>query len=1078
MFSLPIKITVQDGDKTWELEYDGQRMLSIGRSPECDIIIDADKASRHHAEVIGEAGRFTLIDSGSANGSCLNGVKVRCESLAPGDIIGIGQARITFGEESAVEAAVTETESAATVDTAQPASAYDSAPRAATAPVPVVGLRRRRSPVVPILSVLLPIVFLGGLSLLIWKLLDTPTTTTPAADPLDRAPVASAGSPTGAAGPDIPTPAGNTPSPTGDGGESDVQRLPVPEVAPGVLTAQEDFNGLMEEIRQGQLGWDVIARLDVFVRSNEGTPAAERASRWIPILAGIRVAVEGRQNQAADAVLDRLLGEGHYAEALASTRYLLQSARDEDTRGRWRRRLKDIDSRAASHLHQVERDLGELVRAGKVGEALRALVEQRLKFAGTSAYEELLPRYVTAGLEARRKELSRPRFDSAELARLSDRAATAFEECRFRDLVPIYYRILALNPPAAQRIDALEGLVDAFYLARMFENFLADVAGKPVEVSLSDQYQGRVVRADFRELEHEYDVAGHAIRDTRTWVKVPAVKKLALFGSVKLDRDARLGYALFCWHHGFEEGAQKAVVRLNKRKDSRELAAAILARHRGIPVPESGFVEYRGRLVTPGERDLDIAGRRKAKEEQIARLAELRKMKLARKVSVYIEYALNLRKQKRFEGAHKILTEIAARHDLRDTDGGAEARRLLEDPLLGHDVLVDRGPSANRLDIGIMGDGFPVNDDYQASFAVYANTCKNLLLTEEPYREYQSYLNFFTVLLGSRDTGLSTGADRGSVQKDTALGGKVEWSVITVDGSRVMAFLDRIEGRGSDHVAIVIGNDFADVATGGGGLACLSKAGLTPVGHELGHGIGGLHDEYDSPAGNDPDRKIVKKRGKNVPTRQNPPNLMEGSDRDDVLAHACWQHWIEAGEDAWWNGAPVAVFEGGGYSPFNIWRPQANCKMRSASVNFCVVCMEVMVKAIYRYVRPIDRVEPAEKEVVLEDGREQVFKVWPMKPETHFLEAEWTLLDLGANPRPAHDDPTKVDDERPGELYRRVGRMFDAEGRVVEVAQIRTKDLRGGRYRLRVKISDPTPWVIEDPEGLLDQKHEWIITVE
>ena len=73
---------------------------------------------------------------------------------------------------------------------------------------------------------------------------------------------------------------------------------------------------------------------------------------------------------------------------------------------------------------------------------------------------------------------------------------------------------------------------------------------------------------------------------------------------------------------------------------------------------------------------------------------------------------------------------------------------------------------------------------------------------------------------------------------------------------------------------------------------------------------------------------------------------------------------------------------------------------------------------------------------------------------------------------------TGVDkDKREGELYRRVGRTYDSNGRVIEVAELRASDLRAGRYRLKVEVWDPTPWVLNDPEGLLRDTREWEILV-
>ncbi|MEE8141607.1 MAG: M64 family metallopeptidase, partial [Planctomycetota bacterium] len=663
---------------------------------------------------------------------------------------------------------------------------------------------------------------------------------------------------------------------------------------------------------------------------------------------------------------------------------------------------------------------------------------------------------------------------SEAVSRLQERTATAFSECRFRDLAPIYYSILGLRPDAEARLDALEGLVEARYLERLFEDFLEAVVVEPVQVSLSEHHLSKVVRATDKEVESELDIEGHPYSEIKPWNKISDVQKFALFQAVRLSKEGTLGLAFFAFHIGYEEGAHSALIRLHRNRDNRELVNSVLSRHLEVSVPERGFVVHRGRLMTPDAKVAVIARRKKAREEEKAAIQEMKRMKRSQKLASWIVFAQLKRQEGFFELAHTILNSVLRSHP--KTEEAADARRLMEDPVLAVTTLVNSGPSSNRLDFYFLGEGYPVKDEYQEQFLVHANTCMLLLLKEDPYREYQSYLNFFAVQLGSRDRDVDK--IPGNVKRDTPLDGKVEWDVFTVNRAKVMEILDRLGDGGADHQAIVIGNCFAGVATGGGGVSCLSKAGPTAVSHELGHSLASLRDEYDSTPGNDPQRPIPKKREANVPTSKRPPNLMAGSDRKDVLAQAFWQYWIRAGEKKWWNGMKVSVFEGGDHTPFNVWRPQQNCKMRSSASRFCVVCMEVMVKSIYKRVRPIDGVEPGEAEVVLEEGKERVFKVWPMKPESHTLTATWTLLDLGVGPAADPEGHTAVEDQQKGELYKRVYRTVDPEGRLVECAQLRAKDLREGRYRLRVEIHDPTPWVIRDPMSLLTETHEWTIKIQ
>ena len=69
----------------------------IGRDPECDVPLDHPSISRHHAEVIGEKGRFRVRDLGSTNGTFVNGEPLSGEhTLAVGDRLRVGPFELTF----------------------------------------------------------------------------------------------------------------------------------------------------------------------------------------------------------------------------------------------------------------------------------------------------------------------------------------------------------------------------------------------------------------------------------------------------------------------------------------------------------------------------------------------------------------------------------------------------------------------------------------------------------------------------------------------------------------------------------------------------------------------------------------------------------------------------------------------------------------------------------------------------------------------------------------------------------------------------------------------------------------------
>lgn len=66
-------------------------LVLIGRSPDCDLILDHPQVSRHHAELLRiDQVTFELRDLGSTNGTTVNGVPVRSIHVGDGDEIRLG----------------------------------------------------------------------------------------------------------------------------------------------------------------------------------------------------------------------------------------------------------------------------------------------------------------------------------------------------------------------------------------------------------------------------------------------------------------------------------------------------------------------------------------------------------------------------------------------------------------------------------------------------------------------------------------------------------------------------------------------------------------------------------------------------------------------------------------------------------------------------------------------------------------------------------------------------------------------------------------------------------------------------
>lgn len=85
------------------LIYGGRRLMvaprgaTIGRSRDCEIVIDDANVSRRHAELRPRGGAWVVSDLGSTNGTRLNGRPITGpEVVRPGDEIEVGASLITF----------------------------------------------------------------------------------------------------------------------------------------------------------------------------------------------------------------------------------------------------------------------------------------------------------------------------------------------------------------------------------------------------------------------------------------------------------------------------------------------------------------------------------------------------------------------------------------------------------------------------------------------------------------------------------------------------------------------------------------------------------------------------------------------------------------------------------------------------------------------------------------------------------------------------------------------------------------------------------------------------------------------
>jgi hypothetical protein len=74
----------------------GEDPVTIGRMPECEVVLNDQNVSRRHAEVRRQGGEFVVVDLGSTNGTKVNGSGVKERRLDDGDEITVGASTLRF----------------------------------------------------------------------------------------------------------------------------------------------------------------------------------------------------------------------------------------------------------------------------------------------------------------------------------------------------------------------------------------------------------------------------------------------------------------------------------------------------------------------------------------------------------------------------------------------------------------------------------------------------------------------------------------------------------------------------------------------------------------------------------------------------------------------------------------------------------------------------------------------------------------------------------------------------------------------------------------------------------------------
>ncbi|MFE1904216.1 M64 family metallopeptidase [Streptomyces gardneri] len=264
--------------------------------------------------------------------------------------------------------------------------------------------------------------------------------------------------------------------------------------------------------------------------------------------------------------------------------------------------------------------------------------------------------------------------------------------------------------------------------------------------------------------------------------------------------------------------------------------------------------------------------------------------------------------------------------------------------------MVDNGPTGDRLDIVVVGDGYTV--DELPRFHADAQQKWAELTAVEPYTTYRNLFNVWTVDAVSNQSGVS-GDPSADTVRDTALGSYF-WCdgierLLCVDQDKVDGYVAKAPeadlvlvlsnstkygGAGYNERSETLGYEGISTASAGN-----EKSGQVAI-HETGHSLGKLADEYfyaDYPG--------YERYEGPEPADSNITTFTA----DELAARgAKWHRWL--GEQSP-DGGTVGAYEGGGYYVAGLRRPTENSLMRTLGKPFNLPGAEAMIAGFYREAR-------------------------------------------------------------------------------------------------------------------------------
>lgn len=267
-----------------------------------------------------------------------------------------------------------------------------------------------------------------------------------------------------------------------------------------------------------------------------------------------------------------------------------------------------------------------------------------------------------------------------------------------------------------------------------------------------------------------------------------------------------------------------------------------------------------------------------------------------------------------------------------------------ESNITPHKYLLNNGTSEECIDIAILGEGYTAQEI--ETFYKDAQIAYESIFAYEPFKTLKSKFNVVAVASQSIDSGVS-------------IPGKNEWKNTIFSSHFNTFYSDRylttnqvknvhnnLAGIPYEHIIILANTE----QYGGGGiynaftLTTAHHPSFKPVVvHEFGHSFGGLADEYyyEGDTFSDTYPFNIEPWEPNITTMEDFNSKWKNMLVNDTPIPTPENKSLQY---------PIGVYQGGGYSAKGIYRPAADCRMKTnTAAKFCPVCQRALERMINFY---------------------------------------------------------------------------------------------------------------------------------